>query len=247
MADDHDPIEELLGAYALDALDDHERRQVEAYLDVNPRARAEVEAHRQVATMLAFSGASAPDGVWDRIVAALEERPPVPGPELARVLPLERTRRSRRKAIGAAALAAIAAAAAGVVVTIAVRDDPAETSSPSDAVQQAFDEAWADPAGRRAVLTSEVDGSLRAEAIVEPSGLGFLSASGLPELPGSETYQLWGVYADDDVISLGVLGNRPGIEPFTAEGDVQAVVITREPAGGVASSTSGALLVGALE
>ena len=86
-----------------------------------------------------------------------------------------------------------------------------------------------------------------AEAVLEPSGLGFLSASELPALPESETYQLWGVYADDDVISLGVIGNRPGIEPFTAEGDVQAVVITREAAGGVVSSTSGAFLVGALE
>ena len=53
-----------------------------------------------------------------------------------------------------------------------------------------------------------------------PTGTGFLSASGLPELPETETYQLWGVYGDEDVISLGVLGNRPGIEPFTAEDDV---------------------------
>ena len=38
------PIDELLGAYALDAVDDDERRQVEEYLRTNPRARAEVEA-----------------------------------------------------------------------------------------------------------------------------------------------------------------------------------------------------------
>jgi anti-sigma-K factor RskA len=247
MADDHDPIEELLGAYALDAVDEQERRQVEAYLDVNPRARAEVEAHREVAAMLAFGGSSAPEGVWDRIVTALEDRPPAPGPELARVLPLQPSHRARWKVVGGAAVAAVAAVAAAVVVTIAVRDESAGTSTASDAVEQAFDEAWADPAGRRAVLTSDVDTALRAEAVVEPSGLGFLSASELPALPESETYQLWGVYADDDVISLGVIGNRPGIEPFTAEGEVQAVVITREAAGGVVSSTSGAFLVGALE
>ena len=33
MADEREPIDELLGAYALDAVDDHERRQVEAYLE----------------------------------------------------------------------------------------------------------------------------------------------------------------------------------------------------------------------
>ena len=49
-------IEELLGAYALDAVDDDERRVVEGYLATNPRARAEVQQHREVATMLAFTG-----------------------------------------------------------------------------------------------------------------------------------------------------------------------------------------------
>jgi hypothetical protein len=65
-------------------------------------------------------------------------------------------------------------------------------------------------------------------------------------LPAEETYQLWGVYSDGDVISLGVVGNRPGIEPFTADGELDALVITREVAGGVMASTSGALLVGEL-
>ena len=64
-----DDIEELLGAYALDAVDDDERRLVEAYLATNPRARAEVDQHREVATLLAFGGADAPEGLWDRIAA----------------------------------------------------------------------------------------------------------------------------------------------------------------------------------
>ena len=54
--------------------------------------------------------------------------------------------------------------------------------------------------------------------MVQPDGVGFLSAGTLPELPASETYQLWGVYGDGDVISLGVVGNRPAIEPFAAGG-----------------------------
>ena len=45
-----DELDALLGAYALDALDEDERREVEAYLADNPRARAEVETHRAVAT-----------------------------------------------------------------------------------------------------------------------------------------------------------------------------------------------------
>ena len=37
-----DPIVESLGAYALDAVDDDERRQVDEYLARNPQAQAEV-------------------------------------------------------------------------------------------------------------------------------------------------------------------------------------------------------------
>ena len=64
-------FESLLGAYALDAVDDEERREIEVYLAVDPRAGAEVEMHREVATLMAFSGAAAPDGLWDRICAVL--------------------------------------------------------------------------------------------------------------------------------------------------------------------------------
>ena len=88
-------VEELLGAYALDAVDDDERRIVEDYLATNPRARAEVQQHREVATMLAFTGAPAPEGLWDRIAASIEGQPPQPGPELAKVLPVTGRRRGR--------------------------------------------------------------------------------------------------------------------------------------------------------
>jgi len=36
-------IEALLGAYALDALDEDERARVDAYIAANPRARDEVD------------------------------------------------------------------------------------------------------------------------------------------------------------------------------------------------------------
>ena len=244
MADEREPIDELLGAYALDAVDDHERRQVEAYLETDPRARAEVEAHREVAAMLAFSGERPPDGLWDRIAGALEEAAPTPGPELARVLPIDRRRR-RRGLLGTVA-AAVGVAAAAVAITLVVVDRTG-SDEPFDAgtIDQAFGQAWASPDGRHTELVADT-ADFSADAVVLPTGTGFLSASGLPELPETETYQLWGVYGDDDVISLGVLGNRPGIEPFTAEDDVQTLVITREQAGGVMASTTGAVLAGEL-
>ncbi len=105
------------------------------------------------------------------------------------------------------------------------------------------------PGRTRAVVAAALasdDGELHADAVVREDGIGFLAATALPALPETETYQLWGVYGDGDVISLGVIGNRPDIEPFSALGDIDALVITREQAGGVVSSTTGAVLVGEL-
>src|SRR5262249_30000919 len=60
MSMDPHEMDELLGAYALDAVDDDERRELDEYLASNPRAQSEVQHHREVATYLAWSGADAP-------------------------------------------------------------------------------------------------------------------------------------------------------------------------------------------
>ncbi|MDG1786151.1 MAG: hypothetical protein P8H61_09525, partial [Ilumatobacter sp.] len=65
LPDSHD-LDELLGAYALDAVSPEEADRVEDYLAINPRAAAEVREHREVATMLAFTGMDAPEGLWSR-------------------------------------------------------------------------------------------------------------------------------------------------------------------------------------
>lgn len=69
-------IEELLGAFALDAVDAEEAEQIERYLETHPEARDEVAQYRETASMLAFAGADAPSGLWHSIVASLEEEPP---------------------------------------------------------------------------------------------------------------------------------------------------------------------------
>ncbi len=64
-------LDELLGAYALDALDDDEQQEVDLYLLRSPRARAEVFEHQQVAAALGNSTAEAPIALWQRIEASL--------------------------------------------------------------------------------------------------------------------------------------------------------------------------------
>jgi hypothetical protein len=59
----HPEVQELLGAYALDALDPGEADAVDLHLRECPRCRAEVEEYRETAAMLAFGGVAAPPGV----------------------------------------------------------------------------------------------------------------------------------------------------------------------------------------
>ena len=233
MSAEESELDELLGAYALDAVTDDERRRIDEYLLVNPRARHEVEEHREVATMLAWTGSSAPDGLWDRIAASLEETAPAPTGELASVMAFDRQRSSGRgRSWGAkAAPWAFAAAAAVIaaVVTVAVLDT--DSQAPIDAAVAA---ARAD---RDSVVTELVrdDGTVGAEAIIDQDGHGYLIGEQLPELGADRTYQLWGVI-DGNVISLGVLGNNPEVELFSAGAPVSALVVTIEQAGGVVSN-----------
>jgi len=68
----HRELQELLGAYALDAVDPDEAAAVEEHVASCPRCRAELAEHRETAAMLASVGAPAPEGVWDRIAAELD-------------------------------------------------------------------------------------------------------------------------------------------------------------------------------
>jgi anti-sigma factor RsiW len=80
----HEEAAELLGVYALDALDADEAALVEGHLDECPRCRGEVARHHEVTGLLANSGAEAPAELWDRISGRLD-RPDRPesaeGPE----------------------------------------------------------------------------------------------------------------------------------------------------------------------
>jgi anti-sigma-K factor RskA len=234
-------LDELLGAYALDAVDDLERRRLDEYLAANPAARRELDEHRTVAALLASGAEAPPDGLWDRIARSLDDAAPAPGPRLAGVLPPPRRRWGR--VLGAAA-AAVVAVVAAVAITAAVAGDDAGPGT-TDALAAAYDDAQQAPGSRRATLVGE-DQPFTADAVVLADGTGFLAADALPVLPETETWQLWGVYGDDDVISLGVLGNRPGLQTFSAHDGVLTLVVTREQAGGVVSSTSGAVLAGQL-
>jgi len=225
-------LDELLGAYALDAVDDDERRRVEDYLEVSPRASAEVQAHREVATMLAFTGMDAPDDLWGRISDEIGSLAPPPGPELAKVMSFDDHPKRRR--ISAVAPWLMSAAAAAVIVFVAVGlADSAD--APDEPLANAVELARADRDSLTTTLVAE-GSDASAEAIIDQDGHGYMLARDLPTLPEGQTYQLWGVVEGGDVISLGIFGPNPELETFTIEGSVAALAITIEQYPGVISN-----------
>lgn len=251
---EHDDIAELLGAYALDAVDPDEAALVEDHLRGCPRCAAEVAEHREVAAMLAHSGAPAPEGIWERIVEGLEE----PAPELtfpvggrggAGVVDLGTARRERvtPRWVSAAA-AAIVLVVVGLVAGFALDDggsggtQPVAGTSLEDLARQVMN----DPGARKVMLTApggEVE--LAAPAAVGPDGSGYLMGGVLPSLDPSRTYQLWGI-SDQVVVSLGVLGASPGVVAFHVDEGIHTLAITEEVAGGVPSSSNPPSLAGEL-
>lgn len=242
MALRHDEVEELLGVYALDAVDDDERAAVEAHLATCPRCRAEVDGHREVAAHLAQTGAPAPDELWDRIAGAIggAEPPPlrlVVDDQSARAVePIRRWRRLPMAA--AAAVVAVALAAAGLFLTRSDDDAGTDRSELAAAALAAFES----PQARIADLVDE-EGQPLARVAMLPDGTGYVLAGALPDLD-ERIYQLWGSDGTT-VVSLGSMGAAPQIVPFHADPTQTTLMITEEDAP-VEQSSNPAVVVGEL-
>lgn len=244
----HHEIEELLGVYALDAVDPEEADAVEVHLRECPRCRAEVVVHREVAASLAQVGSAAPEGVWEQIAGSLEEAPPQL--DIARVVGLRPSGlaagRPRQWAVTAASIAA-AAALVGGVLGVKVVDQDRRLRTLTAAVEAKSLESTAlsalvDSSARRVQLKA-LDDKLLGEAVMLDDGTGYLLNSNLPSLPADRTYQLWAVVGDAR-ISRGILGRRPTVTAFKAAADVRALAITDEVAGGVTSTDKPPVVLG---
>ena len=228
----HDEIFELLAAYALDAVDGHESAAIELHLRDCPRCRAEVADHREATGALASGHEPAPIAIWDTIVDELESAPPM---RLAPVAPnaVPPWRRSLRGGVFAVAAAAIAVLGVRVVQQ-EQRFDTVQAALEDRTVLAAALAAHGNPDARQAELRS-ADGIVLAHAVLVPDGTGYLWSDDLPRIDPDRTYQLWAVVGTEH-ISTGVLGPSPRIAPFRIAGEVVALAITEEVAGGVVAS-----------
>ncbi|WP_278235479.1 anti-sigma factor [Isoptericola sp. AK164] len=259
MADSTHDAWDLLPAYALDAVDDLERRTVERLLDTDPAARRALDEYREVVAAFTVNTQPPPalrDAVMSRIeqgtTAAPGERSTVDdvawsGPDVetrtgpghssgdGNVVPM--ARRRRRWGLVAAAAAAVVAVAVPTTVAIQATVEQNQLQQQVDTVAQMM----ADPSAQ--LLRSEVAGGGQASVLV--AGEDFLfSASDLPDVGADSTYQLWLVGAEGGVTSAGLLDPQEGsVEQLLQGVDGVGLAVSVEPAGGSEQPTTDPVVV----
>jgi len=261
----HSDAAELLGVYALDALDADEREAVESHASECGACQAEISQHREVAAFLAPGWTPAPEGLWDRIAETLEEIPPplampsapsapaaaapaAPETPVAPVVPIGSLRSRRSRPMAAfAAMVAVAAVSLFAVLGLKVVDDnrridQLKEQATGTEFERTVKAAMADPSARRVNL-QRVSGVVEAEAVVLPDGTGYVTGARLPELPPDRTYQLWAL-GDAEPISVGVLGPKVTSAGFRAPPNAAGFALTAEKAGGVVASANEPVVVG---
>ncbi|MQM26168.1 anti-sigma factor [Glycomyces albidus] len=233
-------IHALIGAWALDAVNDQERRLVEAHLgECASCAQEAAELREAVARLSDVTVAEPPARLRGRVLAEVRRtRQAAPATTGAEAAPQQaapsRPRRTRRTfhlprlrlALGAAAIA-VAAAFAGVVATWAIMH---QQPGPSEA-------------DRIAAVLEAADAEVAQE---QPDGGGqvtVISSASLDQAvvviadlasPGADrSYQVWMV-DEAGQVSAGVMdaGDSSATMLIEGVGDTDLIGVTEEPAGG---------------
>jgi anti-sigma-K factor RskA len=233
MSNDHARWSDAAGAYVLGAMPPDERDGFEAHLASCPACREEVEELRPAAEALPMAAPPMlpPPALKDRIMADVEREAALlsqAGPAADRPAPARRRRGLR---LGGWRLAPVAAAlvAAGMLIGVLAPIGDPDTRTLAVTV----DRAQAPDA--------------RAELQVA-GGEATLVADDLPEPPAGRVYQVWVMRPgsqDPEPTSTLFLPRRDGSAAAAVPGDVSdidAVLVTDEPAGGSEAPTRRPLL-----
>jgi anti-sigma-K factor RskA len=194
-------VHELTAAYALDALDDNERRTFEEHLSGCARCREELADLSQTAALLAHGAPAAtpPPTLRERILAEARRDGG------AKVIPFPRR---SRVVLGVAG--AVTAAAAAVAIAFGVHS--ASLSDDLDSAREAV-AVLGDPTAREVPLRG-ADGRL----VVNSEGAAAVVVRGLRPAPEGKTYELWvirdgtprkaGLFEGDEERDVVVLDER---------------------------------------
>lgn len=256
---------DLLPGYALDALDDSDRRAVERLLESDADARRSLDEYRDVVAAFAVE-TEPPAALRASVLELVQSTPQLPASTVSAVPDVggESSAASpgtsfsgavapeagddgvvvdlasrRRRRWGTAVAAVAAAAAIAVPTTIAV-----QVTAERDRLReqsQVVAEMLADPDA--AILRGAVEGGGQASVLVADDDM-FFRAEDLPDLAADRAYQLWVVAEDGSVSSAGVLSVRDGESTSLVQGsEGVGMAVTVEPEAGSEQPTSDPVVV----
>jgi anti-sigma-K factor RskA len=240
-------LDELLGAYAIHAVEPDDAVRLDAYVAAEPDARAELDRLRDTAAALGGGltvGSAPPALPWERLqrelfggdtpAAAVVGLTGRAAPVLPARAPQRTPRRWRPALAGVVAAAALALVAVGVVA--------AQRGNGQPTVAELAASAASEPGARTGLLEGPA-GQVRV--VLGEGGSGYLVDGTLAPLAEGQSYQLWTV--DGEVpVSLGVLGRNPTEVAFTAPAGATTLAISVEPSGGSAAPSATPVAAGTL-
>lgn len=248
---DRTRFEELKEFYALNVLDEQERREVEQFLRAHPEHQFEVDELKFVGDLLALAPEELEPsaGLRSDIMATVRAESRV-----SRVTARRETRRPLLERLGGfAGIGRVALGAAAIVLVGALswnsvlqRDEIQDLQSEAETQRTAQEQ---DSASRIIELKgSATTSGASVEVVRVDAGRAVLVAEGLPPIDEGKILQIW-VIEDDVPKSGGVF--KPG-EKLTSTPvassleDADMVAITVEPAGGSEAPTTDPMLAAKL-
>lgn len=235
----------LTGAYAIDALDEFERRQFERHLAECPECSQEVAELRATAVRLGRAVAEEPPPAMKHEVlgriSGVRQAAPLTSP----VTRQGKRRRERNpwvvRLVSVAAAVAVAIAVGAGVVAIRTQGELSQTRgelAQAQGRENSVAELLAAP-DLRAIAGAGAKVGEGSVLVSRRLDRGMLLVSGMPDQPPSSTYQAWAI-VNGTPRSIGLLG--PGgtsTAPLVFDGlqGVDEIAMTVEPAGGSAQPT----------
>ena len=247
---DHQRFQELLGPYALHAVEDEESLMIQLHVDQCFECREELDQHLNVVSLLSSTELFAPADLWESISHQIPSTDTADDSASATVAVPTAAEPKSRWLLRVASIAAVfAILSTSIVQTVRLNNVNAELASEQATVAALTDELQRPPldlavaaaisngGSRQVTLGSQVSGS-NAIIVLMPDGTGYLAEHTLKPLPADRTYQLWAII-DGNIISAGVLGSDPEVVPFRIDPDGFAgFAITEESVGGVEASAN---------
>ncbi|MFB9660529.1 anti-sigma factor domain-containing protein [Glycomyces mayteni] len=231
-------VHTLIGAWAVDALDDDERAEVEHHLtECESCAQEAAELREAVWRLSDVTIADPPPRLRARVLAEAsrvrQEAPETPAPEPRTAAPRLRRHRGMprlRLALAAGALAAVMAVVGGIVTWSVMREAAPSRSDEIAAVLESGDAEVG-----RTVATGGGDVTVVYSERLDKA---VVVLAGLAAIGEERSYQVWMVDPEGQV-SAGVMnpGDRSATMLVEGLGDAELIGVTEEPAGGSPAPT----------